>query len=233
MPIPRRTRPVEKARVSDKVYGILRDGIVDGDLRPGENLKDAELAERLGVSRTPVREALKRLEGEGLVRSSASRWTRVAEIRVEDVDNLFPIVKCLDVLTLETAFPFMKPDGVAVMRAEYRKQEEALTKGDYRAVAKAGGVFHDAYLLRSNNPELIELNQKMQAKARRLMNFFHESFQNEPALALEGHEPLIQAIADGRLDDGKAILSQHWDFVARLTRKAAIEATEHDQARLR
>ena len=120
MPIPGKTRPVERARVSDKVYSILRDGIVDGDLRPGEDLKDAELAERLGVSRTPIREALKRLEGEGLVRSSASRWTRVAGIRVEDVDNLFPIVKCLDVLTLETAFPFMKPGGVAVMRAEYR-----------------------------------------------------------------------------------------------------------------
>jgi DNA-binding GntR family transcriptional regulator len=152
----------------------------------------------------------------------------VAEIRVEDVDRLFPIVKCLDVLTLETAFPFMDPDGVAVMRAAYRKQEEALARGDHRAVAKAGVTFHDAYLLRSNNPELIDLNQKMQAKARRLMNFFHESFRSEPALALEGHKPLIQAVADGRLDDAKAVLSRHWEFVARLVRKAAIEAAGHD-----
>jgi DNA-binding GntR family transcriptional regulator len=227
MPIPRRTRPVEKALVSDKVYGILRNWIIDVDLRPGEDLKDAELAGRLGVSRTPVREALKRLEGEGLVHSSASRWTRVAVIRVEDVDNLFPIVKCLDVLTLSTAFPFMKPDGVAVMRAELRKQKEALANGDHVAEMKAGRALHDAYLVRSNNPELIELNQKIQAKARRLMNFFHRSTQIEPTLALAGPAPLIQAIADGRLDDSKAILSQHWEFVARLIRGAAIKTLEH------
>jgi DNA-binding GntR family transcriptional regulator len=227
MPIPRRTRPVEKALVSDKVYGILREWIVDVDLRPGEDLKDAELAGRLGVSRTPVREALKRLEGEGLVHSSASRWTRVAAIRVEDVDNLFPIVKCLDVLTLSTAFPFMKPDGVALMKAEYRKQKAALAKGDCVAEMKAGRALHNAYLLRSNNPELIELNQKMQDKARRLMNFFYRSSQIEPALALKGHEPLIEAIADGRLDDSLAVLSQHWDFVTRLIRQAAITTLEH------
>ena len=226
MPIPRRTGPVDTTRASDKVYGILRDWIVDGVLGPGEGLKDAELARRLGVSRTPVREALKRLEGEGLVHSSASRWTRVAEIRLEDIDNLFPIVNCLDVLTLSSAFPFMQPDGVAVMRAEYRKQEAALARGDYAAVAEAGRALHDAYLLRSNNPELIELNQKVQARARRLMNFFHRSSQIEPVLALEWHEPLIRAIEGGCLDDSKSILSKHWDFVARLIRGAAVETLE-------
>jgi len=228
VPIPRSTRPVEKVRVSDKAYGLLRGWIIDGELRPGEDLKDAELAARLGVSRTPVREALKRLEGEGLVHSAASRWTRVAEIRLEDVDNLFPIVNCLDVLTLSGAFPFMKPDGVAAMKAAYRKQEEALARGDHDAEAKAGRALHDVYLQRCDNPELIQLNRTVQARARRLMNFFHKSPHIDPALALEGHEPLIRAIEAGDLDEARAILAEHWEFVARMIRRAAAETLERD-----
>jgi DNA-binding GntR family transcriptional regulator len=213
--------------VSDRVYEILRDWIVDGDLRPGEDLKDTELAVRLGVSRTPVREAMKRLLNEGLVYTSKCRWTRVAEIRVEDVDNLFPIIKCLDLLALSNAFPFMNPDGVAVMRVEYRKQKEALAKGDYDTVAKAGWALHNEYLMRSNNPELIDLNQKILAKAKRLRIFFYKSSQIDPALGMDEHEALIHAIADDRLEDSKAILSQHWDFVTGVIRAAAIETLEH------
>jgi DNA-binding GntR family transcriptional regulator len=227
MPIPQETRPVEKSRVSDQVYDILKSWIVDGDLRPGEELKDAELAVRLGVSRTPVREAMKRLESEGLVYTSASRWTRVAEIRAEDVDNLFPIIKCLDVLALSSAFPFMNPDGVAAMKAAYREQEEALAKGDYDTVRKAGWAIHNAYVVRSNNPELIELIEKMLAKARRLRIFFYKSSQIEPDTAMDEHQALVQAVADGRLEDSKAVLSRHWDHVTGLIRAAAIETLGH------
>lgn len=223
MPIPPKIQPVEKSRVSDQVYEILKNWIVDGDLRPGEDLKDAELSVRLGVSRTPVREAMKRLEGEGLIVASAGRWTRVAEIRVEDIENLFPIIKCLDLLALESSFPIMNPDGVAVMEVEYRKQQEALAKGDVDAVAAAGRALHDAYVSRSKNPELIELNQKMKAKARRLRVFFYKSSHIEPKSAFEEHEALIRAIADGRLEESKSILSQHWDHVTRQIREAAIE----------
>jgi DNA-binding GntR family transcriptional regulator len=227
MPVPQKVQPVEKSRVSDKVYDVLKRWIVDGDLRPGEDLKDAELAARLGVSRTPVREAMQRLESDGLVYSSASRWTRVAEIRVEDIDNLFPIIKSLDVLALSSAFPFMDPDGLTAMKAAYRKQEEALAKGDHDAVAKAGWALHDAYVTRCDNPELIELNQKMKAKARRLRIFFYKSTQIEPGTAIEEHGALIRALEDRRLADSKAILSRHWDNVARQIRAAAVETLGH------
>lgn len=223
MPIPHETPPVEKSRVSDKVYDILQRWIVDGDLKPGEDLKDAELAVRLGVSRTPVREAMKRLESEGLVHASASRWTRVAEIRVEDVDNLFPIIKSLDLLALSSAFPFMKPDGVAAMKASYRRQKEALATGDQDTVRQAGWDLHGAYLMRCNNPELIDVIQKMLAKARRLRIFFYKSSQIEPATALDEHGGLVEAIAGGSLEESLSVLSRHWDHVTELIREAAIE----------
>lgn len=223
MPIPEKIQPVEKTRVSDRVYDDLKRWIVDGDLQPGEDLKDAELAIKLGVSRTPVREAMKRLESDGLVYTSASRWTRVAEISVEDVDNLFPIIKSLDVLALTSAFPSMKPDGVAEMKAAYHKQEEAIAKGDYDTMRTAGWALHKAYVTRSNNPELIDLIQKMLAKARRLRIFFYKSSQIEPASALDEHKELVQVIADGSLEDSKAVLLRHWDHVTRLIREAAIE----------
>ena len=224
MPIPKKIQTVDKSRVSDKVYDMLRDWIVDGDLGPGEDLKDAELALRLGVSRTPVREALKRLESEGLVYASAGRWTRVTEIRVEDVDNLFPIIKSLDLLALTSAFESMNPDGAAEMTEQYDRQEKALAKGDTDAAAKAGRALHNAYVERCGNPELIELNQKMKAKARRLRIFFYKSSEIKHDAAIEEHGDLIQAIAEGRLDESRAILERHWDRVTRQIGEAAVEA---------
>jgi DNA-binding GntR family transcriptional regulator len=227
MPIPEKIDPVEKSRVSDMVYDDLRGWIIEGDLRPGEDLKDAELAARLGVSRTPVREAIKRLESDGLVYTSASRWTRVAEIRIEDVDNLFPIIKCLDVLALSSAFPHLHPEGVAEMKSAYDKQKKALAAGDLDEVRTAGWAFHNAYVVRCRNPELIDLLQKMLAKAKRLRVFFYKSTQIEPATAMDEHGALVQAVSDCRLEDSKAVLSQHWDHVARLIREAAIKTLGH------
>jgi DNA-binding GntR family transcriptional regulator len=87
---------------------------------------------------------------------------------------------------------------------------------------------HNSYLERCNNPELIELNQKMKAKARRLRIFFYKSSRIEPASAMEEHEALIKAIAEGRLEDSKEILSQHWDHGTQQIREAAIETLGHN-----
>ena len=87
----------------DEVYAALLEWIVDGTLGPGERVRDKELAEALGVSRTPVREALQRLEDAGLVETSASRWTRVASLDVAQAEQVYPVVWSLEALAVELA----------------------------------------------------------------------------------------------------------------------------------
>src|SRR5207248_3505224 len=80
MPIPQTEIRLTRSLARDEAYEKIRDWIIDGTLRPGELLRDQEIAQSLGVSRTPMREALRRLEDEGFVETALNRWTRVAPL---------------------------------------------------------------------------------------------------------------------------------------------------------
>jgi DNA-binding GntR family transcriptional regulator len=91
MPIPDVAAPISRAKTSDVVLETLRGWIVDGVLGPRETLRDIDLATSFGVSRTPVREALLRLEREGLVESQPGRWTRVTSLDAGELARVYPV----------------------------------------------------------------------------------------------------------------------------------------------
>ena len=92
MPVPFKTKPFNRSFMREEVYKTLLTWIMEGELRPGEKLLDKELAESMGVSRTPVREAMRRLEDKGLVESAANRWTRVSEVSIHESEKIYPII---------------------------------------------------------------------------------------------------------------------------------------------
>ena len=98
MPIPYDAKQLNRSLMRDEVYSTLLQWIMEGELRPGEKLLDTELAENLGVSRTPVREALRRLEDKALVEAAANRWTRVTKITVDAAELIYPIIWSLEPL---------------------------------------------------------------------------------------------------------------------------------------
>jgi len=221
MPIPERAPSFEKSRISDQVYRKVRGWIVDGVLLPGESLKDHELATRLGVSRTPVREALCRLRDDGFVQVSAGRWTRVADIQPADIDQLFPIISCLETLALTLAFPSLVKLGVERMKRANRRIEQALLTGKFAEAAESNRTFHRTFIDLSKNPELIGIIQKVKIKIRRLGTFYFSSHNIIPSSTIGEHDALIRAVSEGQLEDGKVVLAQHWDHVARRVRDAA------------
>ena len=103
MPIPQKAKPVNRSIMREEVYETLLKWIMEGVLRPGEKIVDTELAENLGVSRTPVREALRRLEDKELVEAAAGRWTRVAEITIDEAALIYPIIWKLEELAVDLA----------------------------------------------------------------------------------------------------------------------------------
>ena len=133
MPVPSERADTARTLLRDQAYARLRDAILDGTLEPGEQLKDAELAEWLGLSRTPIREAVARLEEYGLVETKPNSYTRVAPLSARDARDAFPVVAALETgLGLKTVMVgFASPNG------NFHAPNEWMPLANYRGGMKA------------------------------------------------------------------------------------------------
>ena len=125
--------------MSEAAYERLRDAIVRGDLVPGEKIKDADLAEMLGLSRTPVREALTRLVESGLVESKPGVYTRVSTLNQHDIAATLAVLKALDSLAMETAVPRLTERDFRTMRQANRNFAAAVDRTPARSSPLTGG----------------------------------------------------------------------------------------------
>src|SRR3954468_3417022 len=141
MPVPR-SDPFERDLLRDRAYAAIRDAIVDGTLQPGEKLKDQELCAWLGLSRTPVREAIARLESDGLVETAPQRFTRVAPLDRREARDAFPVVAALHALAAQLAAPRLTHDDLTRMRVANERFADALRAGDADAALAADDAFH-------------------------------------------------------------------------------------------
>ena len=115
----------------------------DGRLRPGELLRDQDIAATVGVSRTPVREALRRLEDEGLVETALNRWTRVAPIDIGKAAEIYAIVEALELFALETAIKRLTAQDVTRMREANQAMRRAAELQDPATAVIADESFHE------------------------------------------------------------------------------------------
>jgi DNA-binding GntR family transcriptional regulator len=142
MPIPQSAPGVGRQLLRDDVYGRLRDAIIDGTFEPGEQLRDAELAAWLGVSRTPVREALLRLAQTGLVVARPGHSTTVSTISATAVREARDVVAAMHELAVLQAVPRLTPDDLDEMRAAEARFAEAVAAGDVDAALRADDELH-------------------------------------------------------------------------------------------
>nr|MBO2508626.1 GntR family transcriptional regulator [Bacillota bacterium] len=193
LPLPEDAGPVERRLLREQVYATLRDWIIQGILQPGEQLRDHELARKLQVSRTPVREALRRLEDEGLVQTSAQRWTRVAPLDPGEAQRLYPIVWTLEALAVRLAFPHLTPGDLEAMAQANQRLAEALAQGDAVAASAADRDFHQVLVERARNPELAAILESLKLKLLRLeTTYFGSSLAGEKSVA--EHEAILAAL---------------------------------------
>src|SRR5690625_2290979 len=121
---------IKRKIMRDEVYDILREWIVVGELEPGEKLRDQELSDLLGISRTPIREALLRLENEGLVDTKANRWTSVAPNDLKEAEDIFSIVKTLECLAVEQGFHRISTEKIRELEKLNEKFKREIKKQD-------------------------------------------------------------------------------------------------------
>src|SRR5882672_8749446 len=151
MPVPNRRGLVSRSLLRDNAYRAIRDAIVDGTLAPGERLNDADLVEWLGVSRTPVREALGRLEQAGLVRTKPGRYTIVSPLDVRAVRAAQSVTTAMHELAVREALPNLSAAELDAMREANARFADALRRGDVDAALAADDEFHDVPVTASAN----------------------------------------------------------------------------------
>jgi DNA-binding GntR family transcriptional regulator len=168
MPVPAEDATLDRELLRDRAYAAIRDAIVDGTLMPGERLRDQELCSWLGLSRTPVRDALARLEGDGLVESAPQRFTRVAPLDRWAARDAFPVVAAMHALAAELAVAHLVSSEFDALRTANERFDEALRAGDVDAALAADDGFHGVFVTASANAEIPRVLDRLMPGVRRL-----------------------------------------------------------------
>jgi len=209
MPLPAKEIQIARLPMREEVYNKLLDWIMEGFLRPGEKIVDKEIAEHMGVSRTPVREALRRLEDRGLVESAANRWTRVSKIPSKEPEMVYPIIGALEKLAVSIAVSTMTEEDFIKMEQANNELKAALAGNDPAAASKADAQFHSIILERSQNHYLIDIVEDLKIKYRRLeLNYFEGLSIAESSI--EEHKALISALRTGDTVLAEKIIHSNW-----------------------
>ena len=168
MPVPKTDPPFRRSLLWEEAYRRLRGAILAGTLEPGERLKDADLARWLGLSKTPVRAALARLEEDGLVESAPQRYTRVTPLDKRDARDAFPVVAALHALAATLGVPRMSGSDLEALRARNGAFADALGRGDVDAAMAADDAFHGVLVAASANREIPRALGRLMPRLRRL-----------------------------------------------------------------
>lgn len=193
--LPRVSRPL----LRDEAYERIRHAIIDGSLAPGTPLRDADLAEELGLSRAPVRQALLRLAEDGLVASKPQSYTRVAEFVADDVRDAVRLVRALHELAVREALPRLGRTQIAEMRTANERFAVAVAKGYVGAAIEADDELHDVPVRVCGNRAVATTLGRYTPLLRRLE---YARFSSLPAQrSVKRHDELIAALEAG---DGAA-----------------------------
>ena len=224
MPVPKVQTPPARTLLRDEAYARLRDAILDGTLEPGEQLKDAELSAWLGLSRTPIREALARLEEYGLVESAPNRYTRVAPLDRRDAQDAFHVVAALHALAATLAVPRVGDREIDAMRSANAPFEAALARGDVDAALAADDGFHAVLVQASANREIARSLDRLTPRVRRLERARFASLAGRRSVGQ--HERIIERCAAADVEGAANAVRDNW-----LSLGALIDQTfQHEEA---
>lgn len=209
MPLAANVKRIEPKLLRERVYVAVKRWIVDGVLLPGERVRDVELADRLGVSRMPVREALTRLADEGFVQMAANRWTRVAPADPDDARRIYPIVWTLETLAIRFGAPHLGDGALARMRKANERLRRAIDEGDAVTASRADEELHAVYVEATGNSELVDILSSLKTKLRRLeILYFGGSVI--AARSADEHDDLIDALGRGDVETAVGLVRDNW-----------------------
>ena len=194
----------------DVVFNTLRKAILRGELKPGERLMEIQLANKLGVSRTPIREAIRKLELEGLVLMIPRKGAEVAQITEKNMQDVLEVRKALEELSVQLACERITPEQVEEMKMAAEDFRKVLKSRDVTKIAEADVKFHDIIFAATNNQRLITLLNNLREQMYRFRVEYLKQKECYPQL-LEEHDKLIALISGGEVEEACELMGCHID----------------------
>ena len=194
----------------DVVFNTLRQAILTGELKPGERLMEIHLANRLGVSRTPIREAIRKLELEGLVTMIPRRGAEVAQITEKSMNDVLEVRRALDALCVELACDRITKEELESLKQACDNFELAVKTKDVKKIAQADVALHDIIVQATGKSWLIQLvNNLSEQMYRYRFEYIKDISQHERLV--EEHRIIYQGIVDQDKETASLAAKLHID----------------------
>ncbi|MDO4479372.1 MAG: GntR family transcriptional regulator [Lachnospiraceae bacterium] len=192
------------------VYNTLRKAILKGEFQPGERLMEITLANRLGVSRTPVREAMRQLENEGLVLMIPRKGAQVAKITRQEMTDVLEVRKSLEILAVEKACERISASQKEELKVREEEFKKVLLSDDITAIAEADEAFHEVIYRATGNRRLIQLLSNLREQMYR---FRVEYLKNKDSweLLIDEHRRIVEALVTDDRATARDLTAQHID----------------------
>lgn len=194
----------------DVVFKTLRQAILTGELKPGERLMEIHLANKLGVSRTPIREAIRMLELEGLVTMIPRRGAEVASITRKSLQDVLEVRRALDALAVELACERISEEELASLRTACDHFAEVTKTGDATQIARADVDLHDIIVQATDNERLKQLVNNLSEQMYRY-RFEYIKDASKHGQLIEEHEIIYHAIANKDKEVAAQAVKTHID----------------------
>lgn len=192
----------------DVVFNTLREAILKGDLKPGERLMELQLAAQLGVSRTPIREAIRMLEQEGLAVTVPRKGAEVAKMTLKGMEDVLEIREALDILACQLACVRITGEQLTLLAKKKKGFEDSLKSGNVKAIAESDVAFHDVIYDATGNPKLVNMLNNLREQIYRYRVEYLKKEENYPTLIKE-HNAIYDSLANRNQEEATCSIREH------------------------
>ena len=194
----------------DVVFKTLRQAILKGELEPGERLMEIQLAERLGVSRTPIREAIRKLELEGLVLMIPRRGAEVAKISEKNLRDVLEVRRSLEELAIDLACQRIQEEELETLREAQKEFAAAIAAGDAMEIAQTDEKFHEIIYSGTGNQKLMQILSNLREQMYRYRLEYIKDANKRQILLVE-HEQILKALSLRHVQEARLAVREHID----------------------
>jgi len=194
--------------LTDQVYEILREKVISGNIPQGEFIREQDVSEKLGVSRTPVREALARLASERFLERIPHRGFRLPEETVDDLIEIYPIMTSLEVLGTREACDLLDAEAIVELRQINAAYEKAFHENDVYAGIDNNHEFHSKLSAGSGNKRLCRMLEDLRSRVRSLEIWAFSDIGHWQK-SIQEHEEILQAIERKDIEKALKILENN------------------------
>jgi len=207
---------LSRTMLREQIRELLLERILGGDLRPGDRIVELQVAQELGTSQAPVREALSELQSLGFVEHEPYRGSRVRRISEKEIAEIYPVRAALEELAAQEAASRL--DGeVAELETEFEAMRAAADKGDLNDLAAHDATFHRLIVEAAGNQVLLDTWRTLRVEARVVVTVLKTDIDLHELAEL--HRPLLDALKEGAPDRAGRALRQHFELLQTMMKR--------------